>query len=139
MSKNPNKVAHMPYFFDQMPWLLYLFRCSFFCGYYWTTVTIRGWCLFFRKAQRHQQRLDKVHTSETVMVASHIHTQPLSPAVSRGNNSHNTNSPSTTVIRNHSHRCAQAVFTSHGYYSMAVFISFESFRLCGYYSRAASI
>ena len=58
------------------------------------------------------------------------------------NDSYNTNSSSAsvvTVIRNHSHMCACAMFTSHGYYLRAVFISFESFGSCGYYSRAASI
>ena len=46
--------------------------------------------------------------------------QPLSPAVSRGSDLYNTNSPSTsvvTIIRNHSHKCACAAFTSRGYYS----------------------
>ena len=53
-----------------------------------------------------------------------------------------TNSPSTsvvTVVRNHSYTCAHAAFTSHGYYSRAAFISFKSFGLCSYYSRAATI
>ena len=37
--------------------------------------------------------------------------QPLSPTVSHGNDSYNTNSPSAsvvTVIRNNSHTCARA-------------------------------
>ena len=38
------------------------------------------------------------------------------------------NSPSTSVvtIRNHSHTCAPAVFTSHGYYSRVMFISYRA-------------
>ena len=43
------------------------------------------------------------------------------------------------TIRNHSHTCADAAFTSRGYYSRAAFISFKSFGLCGYYLRAATI
>ena len=68
--------------------------------------------------------------------------KPLSLAVSRGNDSYNTNSPSAsvvTVVRNHSHMCARAEFTSCGYYLRAAFVSFKSFRLCGYYSRVATI
>ena len=59
-----------------------------------------------------------------------------------GNDSYNTNSPSAsvvTVVGNHSHTCARAAFTSRSYYSRAAFISFKSFGLCDYYSRAASI
>ena len=94
-------------------------------------MTIWGWRLVLQKARRHQQQLEKVCTSETVMVARccQYNKQPLSPAVSRGNNSYNTNSPSAsvvTVIRKHSHTCVCATFTSHGYYSTAGFISFKS-------------
>ena len=42
---------------------------------------------------------------------------------------YNTNSSSAsivTVVRNHSHTCACAVFTSRGYYLRAVFISFRA-------------
>ena len=70
------------------------------------------------------------------------HVQHLSPSVSRGNDSYNTNSPNAsrvTVVRNHLHTCARAAFTSRGYYSRAAFISFKSFGLCGYYLRAATI
>ena len=51
--------------------------------------------------------------------------QPLSPAVSRGNDSYNTNSASTsmvTVIKNHLHTWAHATFTSCSYYSSVVSI-----------------
>ena len=82
--------------------------------------------------------------SETVTVARRCQlcVQPLSPAASYGNDSYNTNSPSAsvvTVVRNHSHTCMHAVFTSCGYYSRAVFILFKSFRLCSYYLRVATI
>ena len=94
----------------------YLFRCLF-CA-----ATIRGQRLFLWKALRHQRQLDKV----TVTVARRCqkYAQPLSPAVSHGNDSYNTNSPSASVvtIRNHSHTCAPAVFTSRGYYLRVVFI-----------------
>ena len=42
-----------------------------------------------------------------------------------------------TIIRNYSHTWACAMFTS--YYSRAAFISLKSCRLCGYYSRAATV
>ena len=79
-----------------------------------------------------------------VIVARHCqqYVQPLSPAVSRCNDSYNTNSPSAsvvTIIRNHSHMCARAAFTSRSYYLRVAFISFKSFGLCGYYLRVVSI
>ena len=82
-------------------------------------------------------------TSETVTVARccQQYAQPVSPAVSCGNDLYKTNSPSAsvaTIVRNHSHTCACAAFISCGYYSRVVFISFKSFGLCGYYLRAAS-
>ena len=83
------------------------------CSYYSRVFIIRGW-----------------------------HTQPFSPAVSHGNDSYNTNSPSAsvvTVVRNHSHTWARAAFTSCGYCSRVTFIAFKSFELCGYYSSAATI
>ena len=52
--------------------------------------------------------------------------QLFNPAVSQGNDSYNTNSPSTsmvTVVRNCSHTCAHATYASHGYYLRVVFIS----------------
>ena len=105
--------------------------------------TSQGWCLFRWKAQRHQGRLDKVRVREMITVARHYqYAQPLSPTVSHGNDSYNTNSLSAsvvTVVRNHLHACARAGFTSCGYYSRAAFISFKSFGLCGYYLRVASI
>ena len=79
-----------------------------------------------------------------VIVARHCqqYVQPLSLAVSRCNDSYNTNSPSAsvvTIIRNHSHMCARAAFTSRSYYLRVAFISFKSFGLCGYYLRVVSI
>ena len=126
-----------------MPRLLFI-SLLVLCGYHSRAATIRGRCLFLWKAGRHQRQLDKVRKSATVMVARHCqeYAQPLSPAVSRGNGSYNTNSPSAsvvTIIRNHSHTCACVAFTSRGYYSRTAFISFKSFGLCSYYLRAASI
>ena len=56
-----------------------------------------------------------MRTSETVMIARRCqsYTQHLSPAVSRGNDYYNTNSPSAsvvTVVRNYSHTCARAAY-----------------------------
>ena len=68
--------------------------------------------------------------------------EPLSPAVNRGNDLHNTNSPSASVVtavRNDLHMCPCTAFNSRVYYSRAAFISFKSFGLCGYYPRAATI
>ena len=134
----------IPYFFNQTPRLLFILLLVL-CSYYLRTATIQGWCLFLWKAQRHQRQLDKVCTSETVTVTRccQQYAQPVSPAVSRGNNSYKTNSPSAsvvTIVRNHLHTCACvcAAFISCGYYSRVVFISFKSFGLCGYYLRAAS-
>lgn len=39
------------------------------------------------------------------------------------------------LIKNHSHICVCAAFTSRSYYSWVVFIWYKSFRLCGYYRR----
>ena len=129
---------YIPYFFDLMLRLLFI-SLLVLCGYYSRAATIRWRCLFLWKARR---RLNKVHMSETVKVARHCqqYTQPLSPVVSHENDSYNTNSSSAsvvTIVRNHSHTCAHAMFTSRGYYSRAAFI--KSFRLCGDYSRAAAI
>ena len=44
-----------------------------------------------------------------------------------------------TVVRNHSHMCAHAAFTTRSYYMRVVFTLFKSFGLCGYYSRVATI
>ena len=67
-----------------------------------------------------------VRMSKTVTVArrGQWYTQPLSPAVNHGNKLYNTNSPSAsmmTVVRDHSHMCVRAMFTSRGYYSRAKF------------------
>ena len=65
--------------------------------------------------------------SETVTVTRRcrLYTQPLSPAVSRGNDSYNKKRPSTsvvTVVTKHLYTCACVVFTSRGYYSRAATI-----------------
>ena len=72
----------------------------------------------------------QVHTSDTVTTVRRCQEYaPLSPAVSRGNELYNTNSPSASpviVVRNYLHTCACAAYSSHGYYSRAVFISLRA-------------
>ena len=132
-----HKRTCIQYFFDQTPRLLFI-SLVVLCSYYsraafislespWTST--KSWIRY---------------ASETMTVARRCqyYAEPLTPAVSRGYDSYNTNSLSAsvvTVVRNYSHTCACAAFTSRSYYSRAVFISFKSFRLCGYYSRVASI
>ena len=79
--------------------------------------------------------------------------QPPSPAVTHGNKSYNINNPSgslLTINRNYSHMCACAAYTSHGYYSRAIFISSRASDCaatlwrqllfeCGVYSKKYSI
>ena len=101
-------------------------------GYYSFTARfcaaiIRGWHLFLWKTQRHQQRLDKVHTGDTVTTVRHCqqYAQPLSPAVSHGIESYNTNNSSAslvTIISNYSHTYACVTYTSHSYYLRTAFI-----------------
>ena len=63
---------NIPYFFDQMPWLLFILLFVLWSYmYYSRAATIQGWHLLLQKACRYQQQLDKVGTSETVMVARH--------------------------------------------------------------------
>ena len=132
----------------------YLSHCSFCAATIWgrPLQCVWGQRLFFWKALRCQWRLDKVRTSETVTVLDTVSsTRSLSVlhAVSRGNNSYNTNSPSASVVtitRNHSHTCACAAFISCGYYSRARFFFFIQelwivwllFKGC-HYSRDATI
>ena len=81
------------YLFNQTPQLL-LFSAHF------RVATIQGWllyiwrrCLFIWKACRHPQWLDKVRTSMLWWLLDALYVHPLSPAVSCGNRSYNTNSP----------------------------------------------
>ena len=123
----------IPYFFDQMLRLLFI-SLLVLCGYYSRVATIQGQHLFLWKARRHR-RLDKMHTSETVTIVSHCqqYAQPLSPAVSCGNNSYNTNSPDASMVTIFSMLCLLAVA------SRVEFLSFKRLGLCSYYSRATSI
>ena len=72
------------------------------------------WGLFFlESSHRYQQRLDKLHTSEmeTIARCCQWRAQPLSPAVSCGNDSENTNSSSAsvlTIVRKYSHTRVRA-------------------------------
>ena len=90
----------------------YLFRCLF------CVATIRGRRLLLWKAWWHQQWLDKV-------LYIWARCWWLLDAVSCGNDSYNTNSPSismVTVVRNPLHTHLHVVFTSHGHYSRAATI-----------------
>ena len=74
-----------------------------------------GGVYFFGKPVDINEKLDKVCTSETVTVARRCqyYAEPLTPAVSRGYDSYNTNSLSASVVivvRNYSHVCACCVF-----------------------------
>ena len=42
----------------------------FFAACFYVAI-IQGRCLFFWKARRHQRRLDKLRTSDTVMIVRH--------------------------------------------------------------------
>ena len=80
---------------------------------------------------RHQRLLDKVRASDTVTTVRRCqwYAQPLSPAASHEKELYNTNSPSSSpliVVRNYSHTCACAAYTSCGYYSRAAFISLRA-------------
>ena len=85
----------------------------------------------FISLERNQWWLDKVHTSDTVTTVRHFQrfAQPLSPAVSRGNELYNVNSSSAspmTIVRNHSHTCVCRNSTcSSGYYLRTAFILFR--------------
>ena len=85
-------------------------RLLFEGGYYLRAATIQGQCLFLWEACRHRQWLNKVCTSDIVTTVRRCQwfAQPLSPAVSCGNESYNMNDPSASpvmVVRKYSHVC----------------------------------
>ena len=93
------------------------FHCSLLRGYYSRV----GFVLW--KVYKHQQWLDKVCMGDNRFYRWYM--QPLSSAVSRGNKSHNMNSPSAslvTVVSKYSHMCVCVCVTctSHSYYSRPV-------------------
>ena len=121
-----------PCFFHQAPQLLF-FCCSFLCSYYSRAATIRGQLLFegsyYSRAatirgqllfegnilsletHRHQRQLNKANNTVMPVRCCQQYTQPLSLAASRGNESYNTNSPSTSpaiAVRNYSRACLAA-------------------------------
>ena len=88
------------------------FHHSFVCGYYLKVE------FTFMEAHRHQQWLDKVGMNEMVTITRHCqwYAQPLSSAVSCGNNLYNIGNTSASmviVIRKYSHMCTPA-YNSHG-------------------------
>ena len=71
--------------------------------------TIQGWCLFLWQAHRHQEQLDKVCMSNTVMLLdafSGIYATSCHQKL-------------------FTHMCACAVYISRSYYLRVVFISFR--------------
>ena len=83
--------------------------------------------IYSLETQRHQLQPNKVRVGNTVTAALYV--QPLSHAVSCGNELYNTNSPSASlviVVSNYSHTYTCAIYTSRGYYSRAAFISFSA-------------
>ena len=93
--------------------------------------SLGGQCLFLWEACRHQRWLDKIRTSDTAMTVRRCQqlAQPLSPAVSRGNELYSMNSPSTSlvsVVRSQlAHVCMRHV-SSQGYSLRTVFISLRA-------------
>ena len=81
---------------------------------------------FLGKPADIQRLLTKARTSNTVTTVRHSQfAQPLSSALSHGNESYNMNSPSVspvTVVRNYLQSCLCSAHTSRSYYSRAVFI-----------------
>ena len=107
------------------------------CSYYSRVATIWGRHLFLWKARQHQRQLDRVWLQyEWVrqwQLLDAVSSMPLSPAVSRGNDSYNTNTRSAsvlTVVRDHSHMCVCATFTScRGYCSRVVIQELQNVQL----------
>ena len=111
----------------------YYFFCAWFCRsvcFCVATIREQRFFFFFWKVCRRQRQLDKVRTSETMMIARccQKYTQPLSPAVSRKNESYNMNSPSASMVTHQklfSHVRVLHILSS-GYYLRAVFILFRA-------------
>ena len=89
-----------------------------------------GWIRYVRV--RWWRLLDAVSSTHSLSVL-------LSGMGTTRTTQHSPSASVVTVIRNHSHTCACAAFTSCDYYSRAAFITSKSFGLCGYYSRAVTI
>ena len=111
----------IPYFFNELPHVQLLF-CVVAC---FSAPTNRGRCLLLWEAHWHQQRLDKVHTSHT---ATTVWTLSVVCTVSQSRFQvwrwviHNNSSSSlVTVVRNHLHAGACAMYDSRGYYSKVDF------------------
>ena len=92
-----NKEVGIPYFFNETPWLLFIFCAA----------TIQGWCLFLWKAWRRQLQLDKVDGDSCYVDAvSSTHSLSLLLSAVGETCTCNTNGPSTsmvTVVRNPSY------------------------------------
>ena len=90
---------------------------TFYFAARFSAATIRGWHLFLCEACRHQRWPEKVRTSDTATTVRLCQwlAQPLGLAVSCGNKSYNTNSPSAslvTVVRKHPHVCVPCVLST---------------------------
>ena len=102
----------------------YFFFAAHFC-----VATIRRQRLFLWKVRRHQQRLDKVRTRNTVTTVRFSAVSTASQSCCQlWNESYSLDSFSAslvTIIRSYSHKCA--AYSSRGYYSWrAVFISLRA-------------
>ena len=99
----------------------YLFCCLFCAATIQGRLPLKGGVYFFGKpGDIIDGWIRYVQVRQWRLLDTVSSTQSLSPAVSCGNDSYNTNSSSAsvvTIIRNHSHMCACAAFTSRGYYS----------------------
>ena len=94
----------------------YFFRCSFWCHYSLRAAFIYLESPLTSTAAGYMCKLRMSNTVTTVRCC---------PAVSNGNESYNTNSPSTsllTIVRIYLHTCTSATYTNCGYNLRAAFI-----------------
>ena len=108
----------------------YFFCYTFLCGYYLRAATIGGWCLFVWKTRRHQWRLDKVCTSDTVTLLHDVNsTHSLSVLLSAVETTRTTQTAlalawwlASVIICTR----ACAAYSSRGYYMWVAFISLRA-------------
>ena len=118
-------VSIVSYFFNQTPRLL------FFSLLIFLRLLFEGGIYFFADINDGWIRYVRVILLKTATTVRHyqLFAQPLSPAVSRGNESYYTNSPSAslvTVVRKYSQASACAAYSSCSYYLRAAFISLRA-------------
>lgn len=130
-------LKYIPYFLDQMPWLLYFLLLTFHRLLFW------GRRLFLLEARRHQWWLNKVRTSDTTTTVRRCQyfVWLLSPGVSSGNESYNMNRPTASQPGDHHHlyRCVCVpVHLTWLLFKGGVYFA-QSLRMCSCYLRAASV